>query len=116
MNKSYLEMYANVEGVVEATRFEAFCLWKQWHEENGYHWYSENHGPLITVGHLEGRPVAIAPLLHTVNGKCIMFLEATSVVVDWDMIREWLKENVPSVCDGEYVKIWDAGNFHCLVH
>lgn len=113
-----LERYKDVTAIVEVTSYEALCLWEKWHQQKGYTWEESRSGPLITVGHINERPVCIAPLVHVVNGKHIMFLEATSALVDWNMIEDWLRENVPSACtnNGTYLNKENAQNFHNLVH
>lgn len=108
--------YEDVVGIVEATSFESLCLWEKWHQQKGYTWIESRSGPLITVGYVsDGRPVCIAPLIHVVNGKKLMFVETTSLVVDWDMIDEWLYENVPNARKGKFLNKETAKNFHCLV-
>ena len=116
--QSDVERYANVESIVEVTSFETLCLWEKWHQQKGYTWIQDMSGPLITVGSIGTRPVCIAPLVHVVNGRNIMFVEVTSNVVDYSMIYEWLYENVPSArIDGTVlVNVVDAQNFHNVVH
>lgn len=121
-----LERYKDVTAIVEVTSYETLCLWEKWHQQRGYTWEESRSGPLITVGYINNtdsppRPVCIAPLVHIVNGRSIMFLEATSAVVDWDMIETWLRENVPSACTRKgggnlHLNKETAQNFHCLVH
>lgn len=116
-----LERYKDVTVIVEATSYETLCLWEKWHQQKGYTWIQDMSGPLITVGWIQDRPVCIAPLVHIVNGRHIMFVEATSTLVDWDMIEYWLKENVPNACTRKgggnlHLNKENAQNFHCLVH
>lgn len=113
-----IERYAGVESVVEVTSYEALILWEKWHQQKGYSWIEDNSGPLITVGSIGTRPVCIAPLVHVVNGRKIMFVEATSILVDWCMIHEWLHDNVPTarIPGTELIKCANAQNFHTLVH
>ncbi len=116
--KSDLEMYEGVYGCVEASSFETLRLWERWHHNNGYSWEESTGGPLITVGHIGTRPVCIAPLVHIVNGKKLLFIEATSMIVDWSMIMKWAYENVPSarIADTDCVRWTDPNNFHNFVH
>lgn len=108
--------YSDVVGIVESTSFESMCLWEKWHQQRGHTWVASTSGPLITVGYLDGKPVGIAPLVHEVNGKKIMFVEPTSLVVDWGMIDDWLRENVPNARKGDFLNKQRAMNFHCLIH
>lgn len=48
-------------------------------------------GPLITIGEWAGRKICVAPLIHVVEGVRVMYVEATSSLIDWDMIDEWIK-------------------------
>ena len=114
-----LERYKDVTAIVEVTSYETSCLWEKWHQQKGYTWVQDMSGPLITVGWIQDRPVYIAPLVHIVNGRHIMFVETTSSLVDWDMIEYWLKENVPCARtrhEGKYLNKETAQNFHNLVH
>lgn len=109
--------YQGVVGVVEVTGYESFKLWEEFHKNRGVSWEEQRSGPLITVGKLDKRPVCIAPLVHTVNGKKIMFLEATSVLVDWNMIEKWLRINLPeSAFNGTQLNKVDPINFASLIY
>lgn len=115
--ESLEDVYKDVHGIVEANSFETLKLWQDWHKEKGYSWVQNNSGWLELVGELAGKQVWISPLAHIVNGRKILFVEATSAVVDWGMIEDYLKENVPSaIKEGGYLNKQNAGNFHCLVH
>ncbi len=113
------DVYKDVHGIVEANSFESLELWKYWHQEKGYTWVQNNHGWLVKVGEIiKGKEVWISPVAHIVNGRKILFVDATSSVVDWNMIEEYLKENVPSAVTRNkiYLNKENAMNFHCLVH
>lgn len=111
------DVYKDVFGIVEANSFETLELWKYWHQEKGYTWVQNNSGWLVHVGDLADKEVWISPLAHIVNGKKILFVEATSSVVDWEMIDEYLKKHVPSaIKENGYLRKESAMNFHCLVH
>lgn len=108
--------YEGVIGIVEVTSYETMCLWKEYHEEKGYTWVQQTSSSLVTVGEFGDMPVCIAPLVHIVDGKKIMFLEVTSIVVHWHMIEEWLKKSVPSAVNEKgYLNKHDAMNFHNLI-
>jgi len=111
-----VERYKDVTAIVEATSYESMCLWEKWHQQKGHTWIQSTGGPLITVGYINERPVCIAPMVHTVNGRQIMFLEATSELVDWKMIEDWLFKNVINARNGTTVNKVDAQNFHNIVH
>lgn len=114
---SYLE---GVIGCVEANSFEQHSLWKdnRDREKNGLlhrEWNSTGHGLGETIGYVDERPVAISLKTVVIDGQKILLYYATSTVVDHDMIREWLKVNLPETAKGDYPGGYnhtDATNFH----
>lgn len=111
------DVYKDVYGIVEATSFEALTLWQYYHQEKGYSWIQNNSGWLECIGKLADREVWISPLAHIVNSKKILFVEATSSVVDWDMIEDYLKEHVPSaIRENGFLRKENAINFHNLIY
>jgi hypothetical protein len=52
--------------------------------------------------------------VEEVKGHKILFIDATSQLVDWAMIEEWIKSNVPLTAfrSNGYVNKVDAMNFH----
>lgn len=116
--ESLEDVYKDVHGIVEANSYEFFTLWQYWHQEKGYSWVQNDSGWLECVGKVADKEVWISPLAHIVNGRKILFVDATSTVVDWDMIEKYLEQNVPSACtrNGKYLNKENASNFHCLIH
>lgn len=104
---------SGVVGVAEATREERFHLWEWFHEKLGWSWKSESSGIGRTVGHVGDMPVFIALSIAEVSGCKILFVEATSQVVDHRMVEAWLKRALPEAAfrpDG-YINQEDAANF-----
>lgn len=98
---------------VEANRFEYMCLWEKY-TKDGYIWKENLSGRGVTVGFLDTQPVHISLNTAIVNGNKILFYTATSVVVDWHMIRAWLEKYMPDTArwnDGS-LRETDANNFH----
>jgi hypothetical protein len=115
MTNTVEELLSNVVGVVEATSYERMCLWNEYHEERHISWEQNCSGFLVTIGRLDGRPVVLSLLVNTVNGYPILFIEATSMVVDHQMLEDWLNANLPSTAfkdDGKYLNKENAMNFH----
>lgn len=111
------EVYKGVYGIVEANSFESLTLWQEWHKERGYSWVQNSSGWLVKVGAVGDKEIWISPLAHIVNGKKILFVEATSTLIDWDIIDDYLKLNAPSALRSNgYLNKENAMNFHCLVH
>lgn len=110
--KEFLE---GVVGVVEATSFEKMKLWDQYKNEKKVSWVESGTGYLETVGTILDRPVCLSMFTNVVDGHKILFIEATSQLVDWVMIDEWLKENLPESAfqeNGIYINKQNAMNFH----
>lgn len=112
---------ANCEGAVEANSYETMCLWKELSVEakrfgwgNGdYDWVQNNSGCGCGIGEVAGKPVFVSLLTNTINGQEILFYEATSQIVDHEMVEEWLKEALPDKAkySGGYVNKTNAMNF-----
>jgi len=117
--RNFLE---GVTGVCEADGFSRSSLWQTRHhsaEKLGYKklsWVSDNQGLGETVGFLDNRPVHLSLYKSTVEGQVILFVEATSTVVDHDMIRDWYQQNLPATAyrDGR-PNVENADNFHNLL-
>lgn len=114
------DLFENVVGVVEASRYESLSLWRDYKVHRpGKKWEQSLSGPLVTVGELDGRPVCISVFVHTIGGHRVVFMEPTSQVVDHKMIEEWLLEHLPDSAmrqntwgDGKrYINKVDAMNF-----
>lgn len=95
-------------------------LWREFKQYRpGKEWKQCLSGPLITVGKLDDRPVCISVFVHTIDDERIVFYEATSMVVDHQMIDNWFLEHLPdsalkqyNLSQGDrYLNRVDAGNF-----
>lgn len=67
--------------------YNAYC-------EAKWKYQQDMGGNLITVGKLEGAPVCIAPMIHTIEGVRVLYVEATSGVVCHTMIEAWVKAKI----------------------
>lgn len=67
--------------------YHAYC-------EAKWQYKQDMGGNLITIGMLEGAPVCIAPVIHTIEGVRVLYVEATSGVVCHDMIEAWVKAKI----------------------
>lgn len=105
---------SGVVGVVEANSFEQGCLWERYTGEHKAKWIARNDGLLEGIGTLDGMPICLSLRTADVNGNKLLFIDATSQVVDHRQIGEWLSNNLPPSCrwpDGRINKV-DAMNFH----
>lgn len=65
------------------------------------------------VGKLNDRPVVISLNSAMIDGQKILFIDATSELVDWGIVEAWLEKNLPSSArDGYRINRTDALNFH----
>ncbi|MBW3243299.1 hypothetical protein KUV57_11385 [Epibacterium sp. DP7N7-1] len=100
-----------VTGVVEANSFETMCLWER-HTMHGRAWEEVSTGYGATVAVLHDRPVALSLRIAIVEGQKVLFIDATSELVDWKLIDAWLEKNLPaSAYDGDRINRSDAMNF-----
>ncbi|UIS25272.1 hypothetical protein [Erythrobacter phage vB_EliS-L02] len=91
---NFAKFVAGTIGVVEATPCELSYVYTRC-KETGRHWVEDPQGWSMQVGYLGLRPVVISLRAITIDGHKLIFYHATSTVVDWDMIRSWLKANMP---------------------
>jgi hypothetical protein len=109
-----LELYlSGVTGIVEATRFERQSLCDRYalaFPEG--EWEAFPYGITAQVGELAGMPVGIALQGVTVQGCKLVFVHATSIVVDHRLIDAWLDVHMPASArlSGRLNKV-DAANF-----
>lgn len=88
-----------VEGAIgfcEATKEEEYGLWDRLvrGHENKILW-SEKVGIGVTIGYLNDRPVHVVLRPVEVSGHKVIFYEATSTVVDHDMVRAFIEFIAP---------------------
>lgn len=107
---------AGTVGICDATGYEELALWRELHQEQKKTWV-QHGGYLITVGHYHKRPVCLSMMPVDVDGHKIMFIEATSQMVDHAMIDAWLEYHMPETCfndrgNGKYLNRANAMNFH----
>lgn len=105
-----------VVAVVDATSNEQFLLWEKYHHTRGVPWESSRFGLGQCVGRLDDRPVCISLCTAEVQGRKLLFVDATSEVVDHLMIDKWLYDCLPDTAfrNGDrqgYLNRTDAGNF-----
>ncbi len=104
-----------VEGAVgfcAATREEEHSVWSHMvdQREPPVAW-RQRGGVGVTVGYLDERPVHVALNHVDVAGHKVIFYNATSTVVDHDMVKEFINLLAPdSARDGDRVNHADATN------
>lgn len=108
------EFLKGVVGVVKATHTERHLLWEKYHyNDKLFTWVSGGGGPAPIIGYVNDMPVCVTLLVDVIEGHPILFIDATSQVVDWRMVDEFLKKHLPQSAfkDSGYVNETDAMNF-----
>lgn len=106
-SEEIIKFLEGVTGVVEATSFETTCLWIL-NTQSGISWVENCSGYGVTVGTVGSHPVCISVPVHMVKGAKILFWHATSQVVHYELIDEWLKTYLPEPARSNQT---DAMNF-----
>lgn len=109
------DFLSDAVGVVEANSYELHMLWAENQRRAQPRTWKENpRGLLETVGHIADRPVCIGLFTAEVDQHKLLFIDATSQVVDHRMIDKWLTDTLPQSAfrkDG-HVNKTNAMNFH----
>jgi hypothetical protein len=66
-------------------------------------------GHMVTVGHIEDRPIVISLSYARIYGQRVVFWEATSQLIDHAMIEKWFEEHFAPINPGNHT---DVMNFH----
>lgn len=113
-------LFENVEFVVEATDEERFLLWcvhfdnpnPKYPESRIKSWEQEMRGFGREIGTFHGHPIFISITYAKLEGKRVAFLEATSRIVDYSLVNDWVdrefKNRMPA-------RVTNSTNFsHCI--
>ena len=109
------ELKSFVEGAVgfcAATREEQHGVWSRLveHRQPPVGW-KQHSGIGVTIGFLDNRPVHVVLSHVDVAGFKVIFYEATSTVVDYEMVREFIERLAPkSARVGDRLNHTDATN------
>src|SRR5688500_18430890 len=108
----FMKELNNVVFFVEATSYEALCLWEElnhkckWEQCMGYSFHIGN------VKDDPDMPIQVSFMINKIYGKEVAFYEATSRYVDHTMVENWIKKHHPVKYDnGTRWAITDAMNF-----
>jgi hypothetical protein len=88
--------YKSVEVVcLISSSMETMALYQEFTGEDRNWSFKQDMGShQHTIAWIEDKPVAITPWVHVVNGVTVMYVEAQSALIDWDVIEVWIKERV----------------------
>ncbi len=103
-----------VKYAVEASSYEAQCLWEKWHTR--INWVSGRMGTMCTVGYVNDLPVNVELNWNTINGIEVLFYHACSRIVDHTMVEEWILKNALIEGVNQADSMTDAQNFHVVAN
>lgn len=84
--------YKSVDIAVQiSSSLETMSLYQEYMERK-WSYQQDRSGPLLTIGKIGDRPICVAPLIHVVEGIRVMYVEATSPLIDWTLIDNWVRE------------------------
>ncbi len=115
--------------LVEASSFESTVLWERWAKSaeemfsadykdsrrKRVVWEQLNPGTLPTVGMVDNRPVVIIIDFVRINGNVIAFYEATSQVVDYRAVEDYLKKRFSHLVERGGCYMTNAMNFSSAI-
>jgi hypothetical protein len=109
------EFLAGTEGIIEdCSSFEGHCIYKEVVEHWGEDAYKQHGmGLMHTVGEVGDMPVCITLNFNHIKGHKILFVHATSAVVDHRMVRKWIEQVAPQSAYDKHgrLNISDANNW-----
>lgn len=108
------QMLSDTKYAVEANSFETSALYTNFviggRARDTSSWKQINLGTVATIGHIGSRPICISLFWNRIYGELVLFWDATSEVVDYKLIKDWLDSHLASGA-----KMRDSGNFHNIV-
>ena len=90
------EFFSNLHGIVEATSFEILCIYEKYHQGKKYSWEDLQLGTFFKIGEINDLPICFQITPTKINGKNILFYEACSRMVDYDIVDKFIAENYKS--------------------
>lgn len=132
MNKPFMERLAQTVYIVEASNFEQHILWSEFSKEGEVFtqtplrkrpretWEQITPGEGCTFGERDGQNMMVMFSWVKLNGQLIAFYNATSQLVDYAILEEWLNHHMPHLYPAEGHEsrhhYTDAQNFHQALH
>lgn len=110
MQNSLEDILKVTDILIEATRFEQLCLWEKYSLQNdqGFPYaidWNEFSGKMLLIsGHK--KPIYVCISFCMLNTKLVGFWEATSELVDYELINNWFNQHTNNT-----IKMYDALNF-----
>lgn len=87
--------FTGVVGIIESTNYETLSIYRECIDK-GYVWYDGSGCYLEQIKHPDhGYVTCFSPWVKAINGHKILFIEPTSMIVDWYLIDQWIKDKLP---------------------
>lgn len=87
--------YDTVDLVVQiSSSYETMALYREY-KDCGMEFKQDMGGPMKRIGAINRQEIWVTPSIHVVDGVRVLYVEATSALIEWDMITEWVKQRVP---------------------
>lgn len=88
--------YQTVDVVCQiSSSLESMALYKEFVDSPRNWSFKQDMGShQHTIAWVNDKPIAVTPWVHVVNGVTVMYVEAQSALIDWDVIDVWIKERV----------------------
>lgn len=103
-----IKEYRDVEAVITVTAEEMHSLWKFYFYRNKAHLYKEPRtGHRYEIGKIEDYPICVVVWRVEIESIKVALVEATSLVVHYGKVEEWIKEVFP-----KNIPLTDRANFH----
>lgn len=120
--EEHKELFKDVVYLVEASFNEIHLFWEKFHYKPMFpdfkieSWESESMSKIITIGHVDNRPIAVDISWAKLEGYRVMFYEASSQLADYAMIEEWLshfREELPLIQSTDATNVGQCIR-HCI--
>lgn len=104
------------EYVVEVTTAEKHFLWEKYHKEVDWDEQKFFTGFGRDIGRVDKRPITVSFRLILINKLHVLFWEATSELVDYKMIDDYMKEHCNPMEFGtdRRAKCYAEGFYNCI--
>lgn len=86
-----MEDIRRVRFAVEANNFEQGCLWERHNKKVS--WVEIPENKMICVGQFAKRDIIVWLSWATIDGHDVLFYDATSRVVNYNLVESWIEEN-----------------------
>jgi hypothetical protein len=107
--------WAETKFLVKASDNEQFWLWKEWSKQadskGKVDWISEGDSKAITVDTIDGKPVVVCFTFVKMKDVVVVFYDAISRLVDWDLVTDWLKSVWKGKWNGDQPAVCGFSNF-----